>query len=193
MQFKKAVNFILDKLEKELPKQLSYHNTDHIKDVYNAAKHIGQKEGISPHEMKLLLTAAAYHDAGFLQQREGHEEESCRIAEKILPACGYGQAAIKKIQGMIRATRIPQSPQTHLEEILADADLDYLGRDDFFSTGNKLFNEFLTANIVKDEDDWNRLQVRFMENHHYFTQTSVNLRQAKKEQHLNQVKTKLNA
>src|ERR1700761_4576815 len=184
MQFKKTVNFILDKLDKELPKELSYHNTDHIKDVYNAAEQIGQKEGVSANEMKLLLTAAAYHDSGFLQQREGHEEESCRIAAKTLPTYGYSLAGIKKIEGMIMATRIPQSPKNQLEEILADADLDYLGRDDFFITGNKLFNEFLTAGIVNNEDDWNRLQVRFMENHHYFTQTSIALRQTKKEQHL---------
>jgi uncharacterized protein len=193
MQFKKAVNFILDKLEKELPKQLSYHNTDHIRDVYSAAKQIGQKEGISANEMKLLLTAAAYHDSGFIKYRDGHEEESCHIAKKILPVYGYSPREIKRIQGMIMATSIPQLPQNHLEEILADADLDYLGRDDFFTNGNKLFDEFLTAGIVNDVDDWNRLQVRFMENHHYFTQTSVNLRQAKKEQHLKQVKAKLNA
>jgi uncharacterized protein len=79
-----------------------------------------------------------------------------------------------------------------LEEILADADLDYLGRDDFFIIGETLYREFKTLGIVNNEEEWNQLQVRFLENHHYFTKTSVNLRQAKKEEHLKQVKAKLN-
>jgi len=193
MQFKNAVDFIFDKLVNELPGHLSYHTIHHVRDVYQAAEMIGEAEGITEHDTQLLLTAAAYHDAGFIEAAKGHEEVSCRIARETLPAFDYNAADIETICGLIMTTRIPQSPKNHLEEILADADLDYLGRDDFWITGDKLYHELLTAGAVNNEDDWNRIQVKFMESHHYFTQTAIKLRAAKKEQHLNEVKAKLNA
>lgn len=189
MQFKKAVSFILKKLENELPLHLSYHNADHVRDVYLAAEHISKQEGIADHEIKLLLTAAGFHDSGFLKGADNHEEESCRIATRTLPGFGYSQDDIEKICAMIIATKIPQDPKNHLEEILADADLDYLGRDDFFIISERLFQEFLATGIVHNEEEWYRLQTKFFENHHYFTQTVIDSRAAKKQQHLNQIKT----
>lgn len=191
MQFKKAGKFILNKLSKELPIYLSYHSVDHIQDVYDAAEKIGQQENITPHEMKLLLTACWYHDAGFLKGPKDHEEESCKIVRENLPLYGYKPDEIELICGMIRATKIPQSPKTFLEEIMADADLDYLGRDDFFSIGDKLFAELSVFGFLSSEDEWNRLQVRFLESHRYFTKTALKLRQLKKEEHLQLVKSKI--
>lgn len=191
MQFKRASQFILKKLSKELPGHLSYHSVEHIKDVYSAAEQLGRAENLSDYEIRLLLTAALYHDAGFLKDATGHEEESCNIAKDALPGFGYTPAEIERICGMIMATKIPQSPANHLEEILADADLDYLGRDDFFTTGDKLFTELSVFGFLHSEDEWNQLQVRFLNSHHYFTPTALKLRQAKKQQHLEQIKAKL--
>ncbi len=191
MQFKKAGRFIMNKLSKELPRHLSYHSADHIKDVYDAAERLGKEEHLSAYEIKLLLTAAWYHDSGFLKGAKDHEEESCNIAKEALPDFGYKPAEIERICGMIMATKIPQSPKNHLEEILADADLDYLGRDDFFTIGNKLFTELSVFGFLNTEKEWNSLQVRFLESHHFFTKTALQWRQAKKQQHLAEVKAKL--
>jgi uncharacterized protein len=92
---------------------------------------------------------------------------------------------------MIRATKVPQQPNNLLEEIICDADLDYLGRDDFFKTGEGLYSEFLEQKIVSDELSWNQLQVRFLENHHYFTPTSINRRQKEKQKNLEAIKAKI--
>lgn len=92
---------------------------------------------------------------------------------------------------MIMATKVPQQPQNHLEEILCDADLDYLGREDFFTIGNKLFAELSVYGILSTEDEWNELQARFLEAHHYFTKTAIKLRKKKKDKHLKLVKSKL--
>lgn len=191
MQFKNAEKFILEKLGTELPAKLSYHSIEHVKDVFAAAGMIGREEKITDQEMQLLLTAALFHDSGFLREPKDHEEESCRIARKFLPDFDYTSEEIDQICGMIMATKIPQSPKNHLEEILADADLDYLGRDDFFEIGDKLFQELSIFGFLNSEDDWNRLQVRFIESHHYFTKTAIRLRQAKKETHLALVTVKL--
>src|ERR1700743_2061738 len=191
MQFKRAGNFILNKLKNELPAHLSYHGIDHTMDVYTAAERIAKEKGISDYEQKLLLTAALFHDTGFIKKREGHEVESCNFARQYLPLYGYKTAEIELICGMIRATRIPQSPQTYLEEILCDADLDYLGRDDFFSTGSKLFEELKSEGLIKTENEWNKMQEAFISKHHYHTANSIKLRQAKKEEYLNLVKSKI--
>lgn len=193
MQVEQAGNDILNRLKKELSPQLYYHNADHALDVFEAAKRIGEAEGITGEEMQLLLTAAYYHDSGFLIKAKGHEEESCRIAREALPGYGYNEDEIGRICGMIMATRLPQSPANHLEEIIADADLDNLGRDDFFEISHKLFLENSFFGKVGDETEWNRQQIDFIKSHQYFTKTAINLRQAKKDANLGRIKAQVNS
>ncbi len=191
MQFQEAKKFILQKLKKELPRHLSYHSVEHVKDVYNAARRIGKSEGIRQEEMTLLLTAALFHDTGFLKGPKEHEAVSCDIAREHLPQFGYTPEQIETICGMIMATKIPQTPRNLLEQIICDADLDYLGREDFWDIGNKLFEELAVYGIITNENDWNRLQIRFLESHHYFTKTALGLRKQKKDEYLEQVKSKI--
>ena len=191
MQFEKATDLILNKLAIELPEHLSYHSSAHTHDVYAAAKLLAGMEQIDIYPTQLILTAACYHDAGYLTHTLGHEEESCRIAKEVLIDFSYSLAEIDTICGMIRATCIPQSPQTHLEQILADADLDYLGRDDFFAISHKLYLELLHLGIIKDEADWNMVQIGFIESHRYFTKTAINLREDKKQSNLEKIKARI--
>jgi uncharacterized protein len=125
--------FIIDKLQKELPANLVYHSIDHVADVYQAAALLASHENLSKEETQLLLTAAQFHDAGFIVRAVGHEKESCRIAQQVLPDFDYTPEEIEQICNLIKATQLPQSPKNRLEEILADADLDYLGRNDYFT------------------------------------------------------------
>lgn len=190
MEFLKAKAHINNRLKKELPKYLYYHSTDHIKDVYNAAKQIAAKEGVKGENLKLLLIAAMYHDCGFMIQSKNHEKVSCDIVRETLPDFGFSPEQIKKICGMIMATKIPQKPQNHLEEILCDADLDYLGRDDFFKIGNHLFEELKSYKIVNTKRDWNLLQISFLEKHNYFTKAAIATRKPQKDIYLKFLKDK---
>lgn len=191
MQFEQVKTFILDKLRKELPPHLSYHSVYHVEDVYEAAIMLAKEENITGEELTLLLTAVLFHDSGFLEGMVEHEEASCRIASKYLPGYGYNEEQIKRICGMIMATKIPQTPHNHLEQIICDADLDYLGRDDFFSIGNQLFAELRVYGIVRNEDEWNAIQIRFLDKHAYFTDTAKRLRHAKKHEYLEYLKSKV--
>ncbi|HKG69195.1 MAG TPA: hypothetical protein VKA92_10020, partial [Segetibacter sp.] len=151
-----------------------------------------KREGIEDeNDLLLLKISALYHDVGFLQIYTGHEEISCEVAGKELFEFGFSKEQIEKICGMIRATKVPQQPFNVLEEVICDADLDYLGRNDFFQIGEGLFKEFLDQKIVSDEKSWNSLQVRFLENHHYFTTTAKERRQKQKQIHLDAIKDKL--
>ncbi len=193
MQFQKAKSHIAARLRKELPKHLSYHSAAHVKDVYTAAERLAKAEGIKGEDRTLLLTAVMYHDCGFIIQAKDHETISCDIARQALPGFDYTPEQIERICGMIMATRVPQEPQNHLEQIICDADLDYLGRDDFFSIGNKLFLELRVYGIIRTEEEWNTLQVRFLEQHHYFTKTAIETRKAQKDAYVQGLKDGLAA
>jgi uncharacterized protein len=190
--FAEIQEHVIDKLEKGLSPTLTYHNVAHTLDVLKHAIKIAEKEGIkNDEELFLLKVSALYHDVGFLDIYTGHEEVSCSIASDELPNLGFTKGQVDLVCGMIRATKVPQQPQTKLEEIICDSDLDYLGRDDFFKIGEGLYKEFLIQNIVSNEREWNELQVRFLENHHYFTNTSKQCRQQVKQMNLEKVKQKL--
>lgn len=191
MQFEEATTRILNILKEQLPAHLHYHSIGHVRDVYEAAKHIGHREGLNETDLRLLLTAVSYHDAGFLRSPLEHEMQSCQMVREDLPKFGYTASQIDVICSMIMATRLPQEPLTLLEQIICDADLDYLGRSDFFEIGDRLFLELLNSGVVKDEREWNTLQVNFLEKHRYFTATSLASRNPQKLSHLAMVKAKL--
>lgn len=193
MEYEKIKKIILKELKENLPEHLSYHSVMHVKDVINAVEEIAVAENVDGEDLMLLKTAALFHDTGFLHGAKDHEEKSCEIAQEYLLDYGYSQLQIDKIKGMIMATKIPQSPNNKLEEILADADLDYLGRDDFFKIGDKLFDELTMFGIVNSERDWNLLQEKFLESHHFFTKTAINNRNQKKQENLEIIKSKLNS
>ncbi|MDF2431710.1 MAG: hypothetical protein JWP44_1341 [Mucilaginibacter sp.] len=191
MQFEEANNYILTRLKKDLPANLYYHNVAHTTDVYDACKRLIIFENIDIADINLLLTAACFHDAGFLTQYNEHELISCEIARHVLPGYGYGTHEIDQICSMIMATQLPQSPGDHLGQILADADLDYLGRDDFFLVSNRLYLELFALGAIKSLEHWNQVQIDFFESHSYFTKTARELRQLKKEEHLKLLKAKI--
>ncbi|CAG4997897.1 hypothetical protein DYBT9275_01876 [Dyadobacter sp. CECT 9275] len=177
-----ALKFIEDKLVALLPHDLYYHGFHHVKDVANAARVLAKEENLTDrHALELLETAAFYHDTGFLHTYSGHEEQGCVIAETVLPFFDYSPEDIQVICGMIMATRIPQSPTTLLEKILCDADLDYLGRADFEPIASSLYAEMAARSMVTDKKDWNQIQINFLNQHHYWTQSAHNLRDSGKQ------------
>lgn len=188
MDLEGAKRYILDRLDRELPGDLSYHSPQHTRDVVAAALRIGQSEGLNDEEMALLVTAAYYHDSGFIYQYANHEERGCQVAREVLPGFGYEPSQIELVCETIMATKIPQSPKSPIAQVLCDADLDYLGSDQFYPIGGTLFAELLCKGILSDEKAWNRMQVRFLESHSYFTQTAIRERNPMKLAHLDQVK-----
>lgn len=193
MNFYKAKNYILDRLKNELPNYLRYHGYHHTFDVFERTIEIAAEEGITEEDdITLMKTAALYHDSGFLSVYKGHEEVSCLLVRDMLPHYDYNEEQIEKICGMIQATKIPQEPKNILEEIIADADLDYLGRSDFYPISYSLYEELKSIEAIKTEEEWNRIQVNFLEQHHFFTKTCINKRKAEKDKRLMELKKLVN-
>ena len=181
MQYNKLYSIILSKLENELPRHIEYHNAQHTENVIANAVAISQKEGIAEEELILLKTAALLHDVGFLQSHLNHEALGCDFAQKNLSKFGYNQTQIDLICEMIMATKLPQTPKNQLSSILCDADLYYLGGDNYEFYADLLYNEFQENGILKTNADWQYRQIEFLTTHTYYTKTAKEERETKKQ------------
>jgi hypothetical protein len=182
---------ILDDLSKKLPKHLTYHSLDHIIDVANVCNHYIDYYMISDRVANLIRIAAVAHDYGYIYTPVEHEERSIKEVRPMLK--DFSEDEIKQVEGMIRATKVPQNPQNLYEEILADSDLDYLGRTDYGKISEGLYKEFLHFGVIKNEDDWLELQIKFLENHKFHTDWAKLNRSDAKQQLLQGLRDKLNA
>lgn len=183
-----AKAFILSELHAGLPGLRTYHSLEHTLDVYATTITMAEEEGITGDDLVLLKTAALFHDSGFLVSPAEHETGGCRLSRQHLPRFGYSPGHVEQVCAMIMATKIPQRADDHLSEILCDADLDYLGRDDFFLVGDRLYQEMRTYGNLSSRREWNLLQEKFISNHAYFTATSRALREPRKQEHLRWVR-----
>lgn len=191
MQYEQVYSFLIQKLETGLPSYLSYHNVNHTISVIKAAEHLALTENVSDDELVLLQTAALFHDSGFLQHHQNHEEISCKLAKKYLADFDYSSEQIEAVCNMIMATKLPQTPSDHLAELLCDADLFYLGAEQYHAYVEKLFPEFKKFGTIKTRMEWELLQVEFLSAHVYFTKTAISEREAQKQINLQQLKAKL--
>lgn len=188
MNFLAAKAHIEHILYTQLPPHLHYHNYEHTQRVYRVSAKLCDAEGISEINRTLVLSAALLHDIGFIKSDLDHEAVSCGIAREMLPSFEYTSNQIDSICDMIMATKIPQSPQSLEGAILCDADLYYLGGSHFYTIGHQLFEELKERKIVTDEESWNRIQLRFLEQHQFFTKTARQLREPHKTIRLSEIR-----
>ncbi len=185
--FLKAEKFILSELQNGLSSNLSYHGYHHTIDVLDASMRIADFEMISDDDRKLLRIAVLFHDSGFLRVYDNHEEIGCDLVNEYLPGFGFSAVQIQTICGMIRATKVPQRPETLLEKIICDADLDYLGREDVEEVSQLLYEELKIQKKIMDKDLWNEIQIDFLRIHHYHTASSKIIREPEKLKYLNKL------
>jgi len=179
---------ILDRLEKELPRYLYYHNVKHTVDVVTEVELIGWAEGLDDEGILLLKTAALFHDAGHIVGYDEHEYHGTELARKLLPGYGYSEEQLEKICQIIMATKLPPQPQDLYQEIICDADLDYLGRSDMIPVSNTLYKELSEQKKIGSMNDWNKLQIKFISAHTYFTRTARSLREVNKQKQIERIK-----
>lgn len=191
IQFDDLQEIILDKLEKELPEYLYYHNVKHTIDVVTEVELIGWAEGVSDEEIVLLKTAGLFHDAGHTISYDNHEYYGTLIAREYLPNFDYTPELIEKVCEIIMATKLPPRPKNLLEEIICDSDLDYLGRSDFIPVSNTLYKELKAQNKIGTLNEWNKLQIKFLSGHQFFTNTAQSLREVNKQKQIERIQMEI--
>ncbi|GAB4581787.1 MAG: hypothetical protein Fur0022_45370 [Anaerolineales bacterium] len=193
-QYQPAIQFALKRLQSELSPKLTYHNAWHtIHDILPGSARLAQHTGVSEDDLRLLEVAAAFHDLGFTEGYANHEMIGARIVAQILPNYDFSVRQIECIMGMIIATRLPQAPRNLLEEILADSDLDVLGREDFFARNEALRQEWMNYGRETPLEQWYEGQLAFLRSHTYFTPAARMLRNEMKKKNIAAIEEKLRA
>ena len=189
MDFKGAKKYILERLEKGLSPSLYYHSVHHTIDVYEVSIKIAEIENLSQEEKIIINTAALYHDAGFLFEYHDNERLAVRLVKEVLPSFGYNKKQIKAISEVILSTKAQAIPSSLLQKIMSDADYDYLGREDNVEIANSLYTELCKNGFSFNDKEWNSMQIKFLNEHQYYTEFSVALRRQKKWDYLKELKT----
>ena len=182
---------VLQRLKDGLHKHYYYHDVRHTLDVIEQSQAIGKLEGVNERGLEILKIAALFHDTGFLKVRSGHEQASVDFFQSIGGLSALTHEDCDTITGCIRATHMPQTPLNHLEQILCDADLDYLGREDFGLIGENLFLEMSACGEMSDRFTWDNLQVKFLEAHKFHTTSNQARRDVKNAENLNEVRLRV--
>jgi uncharacterized membrane-anchored protein YitT (DUF2179 family)/predicted metal-dependent HD superfamily phosphohydrolase len=191
MQYEQVHTFMIEKLERGLPSYLTYHDVQHTKNVIAAIEHLATGENLIGEGLILLKTAALFHDSGFLQSSHEHEAQSCNIAKRFLPEYNYSEEQIESICRMIMTTKLPQTAEDHLSQLLCDADLYYLGGDEYEKYAHKLYKEFKKNKVVQTEIEWQLKQAEFLSSHHYYSKTAQHEREKTKQRNLQHLQEKI--
>ncbi len=174
-------------LRTRLPKELYYHGFDHTLNVLKTCNAYIKREKVEKRNAKLLRIGVILHDIGFTISNVEHEETGKDLANDLMQSYGFSQNDIQSVQGMILATRIPQSPKNQLEKIICDCDLDYLGRADFYTISDHLYKELRASSKVETKSEWNKIQIKFLQNHRYHTDFAIKYRQPEKEKRIDEL------
>lgn len=188
-------NFVREYFAKNVPGKFVFHDYEHTVQTVTAVRIISDGYQMDDRNTTLAQLATWFHDTGYAQGQEDHEERSCDIAEHFLKG-KIPPEDIETVLGCIRATKVPQKPASLLEQIICDADLSHLGMDIYWSRTGKLRQEFvLTRNRIMSEPEWVDFELNFLLTHEYHTaiaQEMFNKRKAKHIQQLLKQKRRLN-
>lgn len=179
-------NYVTDWFNHKVDPKFVFHSLDHTEDVAEACSKMAEHYKINEDDHFVLMLAAWFHDTGYSAgSSSGHEEESARIATGFLNDHLVDDETIQRVCSAIRATRMPQSPVTQIEQILCDADLYHLATDDFKARNQLLRQEresLLGHKISKK--DWRKNNIEFLETHQYFTDYGKEILEPKKHENL---------
>ena len=188
--------YIRELFRDELPDGIKFHDADHTlhatKGVVAIANRIAISENISEHDRELLIAAAYFHDTGYIREYDKNEPIAARMAGRILKLIGYKPNEVEKIQMMILSTDLEREPKSHVEKIICDADLDNLGREDFFKLDEKLRQGRRARGIdVSDDAKWYQGTLEIIKKHQYYTESQKKLRDKGKQRNIKKLLVRL--
>ena len=189
---KKVQDHVQSLFHSQKDKSFTYHTIAHTESVVKAASQIANHYHLNERDYFIVTTAAWFHDSGYFADPQHHEVKGVEMASGFLRLNGADEEMIKTIGDCILATRLPQSPNNKLEEIVCDADLFHLGTDEF-TENNKLMRKETEAKkgIAISKDEWRLGTIRLLESHHYFTDYCQLLLNDKKKETLEKLKHKM--
>lgn len=177
--------YVRNCLLEQMPENYVYHDLQHTINVVNACEEIGVGNNLSYEEKEILAIAAWFHDIGYIEGPTDHEQRGAIQAETFLKARNYAPHKIELIKGCILATKMPQNPQTRLQTIICDADLNHLGKKNYWYRCDRLRLEFAIGfDKVMTDDEWIDFEIAFLKNHKFTNDYASQLFDTQKAKHL---------
>jgi adenylate cyclase len=178
---------VIELVAKDIPANLYFHNAARIRDIYGLVELFGRAEELNDEETLVLRTAGLLIDVGYIWSYDEHENESIRFARELLPKYSYTPDQVERVVDLIEATKRLRKPQSRLEEILLDADMNYLSRADFVTLSKAFFNELYERNKIGNKEEWLRMQIVLLSNHKYYTSVANMLRDVSPEHQIENI------
>ncbi len=167
--------------------RLPYHNPNHALEVAAVAETFGLEEGCGLHDLYLLATMGLVHDRRYVVGAKDNEEVTVDLIRRPLTEIGYPNYEILIINGGVMATKLPPNPQTALEMVVCDADVDNIGTERFWDRNEA----FRIEEGVNDKQTWLARTLKFMESHKYHTKTAYRLRNEGKQKNIAELRKRL--
>lgn len=188
-----AEKFVFDLFKNELDQKFIYHNQTHTDRVLRSVREIIENTEVSEKDAEVLELAALLHDTGYTKKREGHEEESVKIATAFLKEQDADQETIDAVNECILATKFKDQPKTDLGKIIRDADASHFGKKYFAEASEFLRKELEIQGIASySPSEWVNENIKVLtKKHEYYTDYALKNWQSRKEKNLAKlIKTK---
>ncbi|MFK7933757.1 MAG: Pycsar system effector family protein [Saprospiraceae bacterium] len=183
-----AEAFITNFFKNRIGAEYVFHDFNHTSNVVQSVLEISAHYNLTAKQLEILQLSAWFHDTGYEQGRENHEQRGCENLKRFLHPYDYAEEDSQQIEACIMATAIPQRPNNLLEEIICDADLSHLGKDIYWDRCGRVRQELLmTRSVVMSEQEWVEFELEFMNNHKYHTSVAEKLYGKNKERHIRQL------
>jgi len=185
----KAKLFVIDFYGQNRDEKLHFHTLEHTINVVRKAKDIGTHMKLGDPELRVVLTAAWFHDIGYLIRLEDHENASAALARSFFEKNPAEPGFAEAVEDCIKATKRDHEPLTVPEKVIMDADVAHFGDDQFISISKKLRKERACCQNreIPALGYWKET-LSFLERQHFYTEFAQEHFQPVKQQNVDKVK-----
>ena len=183
---KESEEFVVDHFVRNLDSSFLYHNLQHTQRVVKCTKEMLDYYKLKNKDREPLLLAAWFHDTGYTEGTQNHEEKSCRIVRAFLEKRGYAHENTEQVCSLIMATKRGHEPKNLPEEILRDADAAHIGMKNYLEISELLREELALLGIAfYSPDEWRDENIKMLQiEHRFYTDYAMRVWQEGKEKNL---------
>jgi predicted metal-dependent HD superfamily phosphohydrolase len=189
----KAKDYVEILFKDKLSSVYFYHNFIHTTYTVNKAEEILNNTQVSKDDQEKVLLALWFHDTGYIECAQNHEEEGVKIMKNFLQKEGYPENYINDIAQLILATKITYEPQNILEKVVKDADCSHFASHYYNDISDALRKEWELTNVrCFSNDEWNEGNLEMLkEKHKFYTEYARENWQPLKEKNIKKIEKKL--
>lgn len=168
-------HYVFQLFKEKLDAKFVYHSFLHTERVVASANEIIGNLELTTEENFVIITAAWFHDTGYINGMDNHEKASVAIATSFLQRKKISDTIINKVSECIRATKIDVQPKNITEEVIKDADASHFAKDYFRKVSELLRQELGLVNQANySVTDWRKENIELLTSaHKYYTTYAV--------------------